>query len=71
MVQAVERAKQVTMTELNVVLGVGLLHTPKHTQTFVSISLRHNAFPNLGVCNLWLQGHLLLFLHEMDQIWPD
>lgn len=30
-VQAVERAKQVTMAELNAIIGVGVLHT--HTDT--------------------------------------
>lgn len=31
-VQAVERAKQVTMAELNAIIGVGVLHTHEHTQ---------------------------------------
>lgn len=30
-VQAVERAKQVTMAELNAIIGVGVLHAHKHT----------------------------------------
>lgn len=34
-VQAVERAKQVTMAELNAIIGVGVFHTHKHTHRVI------------------------------------